>query len=169
MSKRTEQVRHSAIQLKSGRWQQHFAAIGQKMIPLMLGSVKTNIGHLESAAGIAAFMKTVLALHHKEIPPHLHLDGHLDALNPHVDWTNLPITIPTKPTPWLSDGSPRRAGVSAFGFSGTNAHVILEEAPSAHRMLHSLKDERPIPRYNPFGENRACAPTNSKALCRIFG
>ncbi len=107
--------------------------------PLMLGSVKTNIGHLESAAGIAAFMKTVLALHHQEIPPHLHLDG----LNPHINWDSLPITIPTEPTPWLTDGSPRRAGVSAFGFSGTNAHVVLEEAPPRVD-AKATETERPV-------------------------
>lgn len=107
--------------------------------PLMLGSVKTNIGHLESAAGIAALMKTFLALQHREIPPHLHLD----ALNPHVDWENLPITIPTEPTPWESDGELRRAGVSAFGFSGTNAHIIVEEAP-IREPRPSEHNERPI-------------------------
>lgn len=107
--------------------------------PLMLGSVKTNIGHLESAAGIAALMKTVLALQHREIPPHLHLD----ALNPHVDWENLPITIPTRPTSWESDGELRRAGVSAFGFSGTNAHIIVEEAPIREPRPTS-DNERPI-------------------------
>ncbi len=107
--------------------------------PLMLGSVKTNIGHLESAAGIAAFMKAVLALQHKEIPPHLHLD----ALNPHVDWENLPIVIPTTPTPWETDGEARRAGISAFGFSGTNAHIIVEESPAVPEAV-PVEDERPV-------------------------
>jgi len=94
--------------------------------PLAMGSVKTNIGHLEAAAGVAGMIKAVLALQHREIPPHLHLDG----LNPEVPWEELPIVIPTRRTPWPSGGERRIAGVSSFGFSGTNAHVVLEEAPS---------------------------------------
>jgi acyl transferase domain-containing protein len=92
--------------------------------PVMLGSVKTNIGHLESAAGIAGFIKTVLVLQHGAIPPHLHLV----EPNPHIAWADLPVTVPTRLTPWRSDG-PRVAGVSSFGFSGTNVHVVLEQAP----------------------------------------
>jgi acyl transferase domain-containing protein len=94
--------------------------------PVMLGSVKTNIGHLESAAGIAGFIKTVLVLQHRAIPPHLHLV----KPNPHIAWADLPVTVPTRLTPWRSDG-PRIAGVSSFGFSGTNVHVVLEQAPDA--------------------------------------
>jgi malonyl CoA-acyl carrier protein transacylase len=95
--------------------------------PLMLGSVKTNIGHLESAAGVAGLIKVVLAMQHQEIPPHLHLKN----LNPSISWDNLPIVIPTKPTPWLKDVEGKRfAGISSFGMSGTNAHVVLEESPS---------------------------------------
>lgn len=94
--------------------------------PLMIGSVKTNIGHLAGAAGIAGLIKTVLALQHKEIPPHLHLKKR----NPHVHWDACPVVIPTVRLPWLADdGRPRLAGVSSFGWSGTNAHVILEEGP----------------------------------------
>ncbi|RIL12529.1 polyketide synthase [bacterium] len=94
--------------------------------PLAIGSVKTNLGHLESAAGVAGLIKTVLALHHGEIPPHLHLT----RPTPHVAWSALPITVPTRRTPWPEGPGPRLAGVSAFGFSGTNAHVVLESAPS---------------------------------------
>ena len=96
--------------------------------PLMIGSVKTNIGHLEAAAGIASVIKTVLMLQHREIPPHLHLQ----TKTPHIDWATLPITIPIVRTPWEPIVDRRVAGVSSFGFSGTNAHVILEEAPSAN-------------------------------------
>jgi len=96
--------------------------------PLHVGSVKTNIGHLEAAAGIAGVVKTVLALQHGVIPPHLHLKNP----NPLIDWGHGAITVPTQPTPWLAPaGGKRRAGISSFGFSGTNAHVILEEAPPA--------------------------------------
>ncbi len=94
--------------------------------PLMVGSVKTNIGHLEAAAGIAGVIKVVMALQHGTIPPHLHLH----KPNPLIAWDQYPITVPTAPTAWTSAApGPRRAGVSSFGFSGTNAHVVLEEAP----------------------------------------
>ncbi|WP_309731615.1 type I polyketide synthase, partial [Chamaesiphon sp. OTE_75_metabat_556] len=90
-----------------------------------IGSVKTNIGHLEAAAGIAGLIKTVLSLEHGEIPPHLHLD----RLNSYIRIEGTPIEIPTKLQSWSSGEYPRLAGVSAFGFGGTNAHLILEEAP----------------------------------------
>jgi acyl transferase domain-containing protein/SAM-dependent methyltransferase len=93
--------------------------------PLLLGSVKTNIGHLEAAAGVAGIVKTVIALQRREIPPHLHLQ----KLNPHIDWAALPLRVPTETTAWNPIEGTRLAGVSSFGFSGTNAHVILEEAP----------------------------------------
>ncbi len=91
--------------------------------PLYIGSVKTNIGHLEGAAGIAGLIKTVLALRSGVIPPHLHFR----VPNPHIAWDTAPIRVPTEPTPWPS-GNRRVAGVSSFGFSGTNAHVVLEAA-----------------------------------------
>ncbi|MEM9272461.1 MAG: type I polyketide synthase [Cyanobacteria bacterium P01_F01_bin.143] len=91
--------------------------------PLIVGSVKTNFGHLEAAAGISSLIKVVLALQHQEIPPHLHFN----QPNPLVDWGKLPIKIPTSPTPWLTEEESRMAGISSFGMSGTNVHVILEE------------------------------------------
>ena len=93
---------------------------------LMLGSVKTNIGHLEAAAGIASLIKVVLAMQHGEIPPHLNLT----QLNPHISQTDSAVNIPTKLTPWLpiKDGK-LFAGISSFGFSGTNSHLILESFP----------------------------------------
>ncbi|SEL14132.1 Acyl transferase domain-containing protein [Stigmatella aurantiaca] len=91
-----------------------------------IGSVKTNVGHLESAAGIAGVMKVVLAMRHQSIPPHLHLK----QVNPRIQLEGSALTIPTRLTPWQAAGQPRRAGVSSFGISGTNAHVILEEAPA---------------------------------------
>ena len=96
-------------------------------LPLYVGSVKTNIGHLESAAGVAGVIKAILALQHRQIPPHLHLV----RLNPYINWDELPIKIPNRLTPWLSAERPRMAGVSSFGASGTNAHIILEEAPNS--------------------------------------
>jgi len=93
--------------------------------PLRIGSVKTNIGHLEAGAGIAGLIKALLCLRHGEIPPHLHLS----SPSPHIPWGQYPFRVPTELTPWPQGDKPRRAGVSSFGFSGTNAHVILEEAP----------------------------------------
>jgi thioester reductase-like protein len=92
---------------------------------LVVGSVKTNIGHTEGAAGIAGLIKVVLALDHGEIPPHLHLR----QLNPHIADDRLPIRIATDRLPWRARSEPRRAGVSSFGLSGINAHVVVEEAP----------------------------------------
>ena len=93
--------------------------------PLIVGSVKTNIGHLEAAAGVSSLMKVILALHHQEIPPHLHFK----KPNPLVDWDRLPIKIPTSLMPWSCERKPRIAAVSSFGMGGTNAHIVLEEAP----------------------------------------
>src|SRR5262249_11709511 len=109
--------------------------------PLVIGSVKTNIGHLESAAGIAGLIKVVLALQHKEIPSHLHFK----KPNPHIAWEEFPVVVPTQRQPWLAGDRPRLAGVSSFGASGTNAHVVLQEAPvpeprqaDVERPLHLL-------------------------------
>ncbi len=90
-----------------------------------VGSVKTNIGHTESAAGIAGLIKTVLSIGHRTIPPHINLE----TLNPAIDPATLPYEIPTRPTAWPAHEGPARAGVNSFGFGGTNAHVVLEEAP----------------------------------------
>ena len=93
--------------------------------PLVVGSVKTNFGHLEAAAGVSSLIKVVLALHHQEIPPHLHFT----QPNPYIPWNQIPITIPTSRIPWQQGEQPRMAGVSSFGMSGSNVHVILESAP----------------------------------------
>jgi acyl transferase domain-containing protein len=93
--------------------------------PLIVGSAKTNIGHLESAAGVAGLIKLVLSLQHQEIPPHLHLK----TPNPLIPWAKLPVKIPMEPTPWTAIQGTRIAGLSGFGVSGTNAHLVVEEAP----------------------------------------
>ncbi len=98
---------------------------GRQDHPLMIGTVKTNIGHLEAAAGVAGVIKTVLALNHEMIPPHLHFQ----YLNPHISLDSIPAQIPLTLTPWQRSSRPRIAGVSSFGFSGTNAHAIIEEPP----------------------------------------
>jgi acyl transferase domain-containing protein len=97
--------------------------------PLLIGSVKTNIGHLETAAGVAGLIKLVLALRNGEIPPHLHLK----RPNPHIPWENIPVRVPAEGVPWPSNGSQRIGGVSSFGFSGTNAHIVVEAYSSPVR------------------------------------
>ncbi|MGV0643805.1 SDR family NAD(P)-dependent oxidoreductase [Mycolicibacterium sp. XJ2546] len=94
--------------------------------PLLIGSAKTNIGHLEAAAGIAGVIKVILALEHKTLPKHLNFENP----SPHIPWDRLPIEVVKETVPWESNGRARIAGVSSFGFAGTNAHVILEEAPA---------------------------------------
>jgi acyl transferase domain-containing protein/NADPH:quinone reductase-like Zn-dependent oxidoreductase/acyl carrier protein len=94
--------------------------------PLLMGSVKTNLGHLESASGIAGVIKVVLSMQHHAIPAHLHFH----EPNPQIPWPNFPITIPTTLTEWPAHAGRHVAGVSGFGFSGTNAHVVLESAPA---------------------------------------
>jgi myxalamid-type polyketide synthase MxaB len=103
---------------------------------LHIGSVKTNIGHLEAAAGIAGLLKVVLALQHREIPPHLHFKNP----SPHIRWDRIPVKVPTARTYWQPQTPTRIAGVSSFGLSGTNAHVVLEEAPA------QAAAERPVDR-----------------------
>ena len=96
---------------------------------LILGAVKTNIGHLESASGIASLIKTILALQKSTIPANLHLK----QSNNQIDWQNLPFILPQNNLPWEKTEVPRIAGVSAFGFSGTNAHVIVSEVIETDR------------------------------------
>ena len=90
-----------------------------------IGSLKTNIGHADAAAGVAGLIKAALALKHKKIPPSLNFE----EPNPAIDFANSPFYVNTKLTDWKTNGQPRRAGVSSFGIGGTNAHVIVEEAP----------------------------------------
>jgi myxalamid-type polyketide synthase MxaC len=92
--------------------------------PCALGSVKANIGHLEAAAGVAGVIKTVLALEHRTIPPL----AHFRLLNPHIKLEGTRLVVPTEPRSWETAGGSRFAGISSFGFGGTNAHVVLEES-----------------------------------------
>ncbi|MTE21413.1 acyltransferase domain-containing protein [Streptomyces sp. TRM43335] len=93
--------------------------------PLLVGSAKTNVGHLEAAAGVVGLIKVALAMEHREIPAHLHLR----TPTRQVDWDGLPIRVTGRATAWPRTERPRVAGVSAFGFTGTNAHLILQEPP----------------------------------------
>ena len=101
------------------------ATYGRGDAPCALGAVKTNLGHMEAAAGVAGFIKAVLVLERGQIPPNLHFS----RWNPAIDASATRLFVPTDITPWPQGPGPRRAGVSSFGISGTNAHVVLEQAP----------------------------------------
>ncbi len=117
----------------------HAAYGGDRDEPLLVGSVKSNIGHLEAAAGVAGLIKVVLALQNDAIPAHLHFR----EPSPHIDWDHIDTRIPTELTPWPERDAGRIAAVSAFGFSGTNAHIVVSEAPP--RPAESTeRPERPL-------------------------
>jgi acyl transferase domain-containing protein/acyl-CoA synthetase (AMP-forming)/AMP-acid ligase II/acyl carrier protein len=124
---------------------------------IVIGSVKNNLGHLESAAGIAGLMKVVLALAHETIPAQIHCE----TLTPHIDWNAVPLRVARTPEPWSSGTRPRLAGVSSFGFGGTNSHVIVEEAPARTARPHSPSPEHVLPLS-------AKTPTSLRALASTY-
>ena len=111
----------------------------QRSDKLMVGSIKTNMGHLEAAAGIAGFIKLVLSVHNQTIPKHLHFS----APNPYIDWSNIAIEVPTEQRQWQSPV--RVGGLSSFGFSGTNCHILVEQAP----IPSDINDEKPATQFAP--------------------
>jgi acyl transferase domain-containing protein len=120
-----------------------------------VGSVKTNIGHLESAAGAAGLLKIILSLQHQEIPPNLHFK----TPSPFIQWNDIPVEIVAHMKPWPRCERPRIAGISAFGFSGTNVHIILEEAPEIPKDIAMM--ERPC-------HILALSARNEKALTELI-
>jgi amino acid adenylation domain-containing protein len=129
-----------------------------------LGSIKSNLGHLTAAAGVAGFIKTVLALHHQQLPASLHFD----APNPHFDLAASPFFVNTALTPWQPAGA-RRAGVSSFGVGGTNVHVVLEEyaAPAAQPVVVALK-ERPAQLITWSARSAGSAKNYAQRLARYW-
>jgi acyl transferase domain-containing protein len=123
--------------------------------PLWLGSIKSNIGHTQAAAGVAGVIKTVQALRHRVLPGTLHVD----EPTPRADWASGEVELLTRARPWELRGQARRAGVSAFGISGTNAHVILEEAPEETDRQH-----RPVPREDGRAQVVVLSGRDGKAL-----
>ncbi len=118
---------------------QAFRTSTQKKGFCAIGSVKTNIGHLDAAAGVAGLIKTTLALQHKFLPPSLNFE----KPSPNIDFANSPFYVNTTLSKWTTDGEPRRAGVSSFGIGGTNAHIILEEAPVVKSRDSASRQSRP--------------------------
>jgi acyl transferase domain-containing protein/acyl carrier protein len=127
-----------------------------------IGSVKTNVGHLDAAAGIAGFIKAVLALDRKQIPPSLNFE----APNAQIDFDNSPFYVNTQLTEWKANGTPRRAGVSSFGFGGTNAHAILEEAPAiVLRQNPETAEQRPYQLLALSAKTDSALETATTHLC----
>ncbi|MGF7179798.1 beta-ketoacyl synthase N-terminal-like domain-containing protein [Tunturiibacter psychrotolerans] len=112
--------------------------------PLALGSIKTNFGHLETAAGIAGLLKTVLILLHGEIPPNLHFKNP----NPHIAWNDMAVSIPTVRMPWPANSGRRIAAVSSFGFSGTNSHLVVESVEGVPTLLQADDADDPRAKDN---------------------
>lgn len=116
--------------------------------PCLIGSVKTNVGHLEAGAGVTGLIKVALSLHHQQIPAHLHLQ----KPNPQIDFPGLGLRVPTQTEPWPSVNGERLAGINSFGYGGTNAHAILQSAPAdANASVdHAASDRDPIAAAGPW-------------------
>jgi acyl transferase domain-containing protein/acyl carrier protein len=127
--------------------------------PLLMGSVKTNIGHLEAAAGIAGVIKVILALEHRVLPQHLHFRDP----SPHIPWDRLPVQVVQQATAWERNGRPRIAGVSSFGFAGTNAHVIISEAPAGAGQVAVA----PSPVHRPGDRRFGVLPLSARTLAAL--
>lgn len=126
-----------------------------------IGSVKTNIGHLDTAAGVTGLIKTVLALKHKMLPPSLHFE----QPNPQIDFVNSPFYVNQTLAEWHAGSVPRRAGVSSFGIGGTNAHIILEEAPTVEA-IPSTKPYHLVVLSAKTPSALVIASTNLSAYCK---
>ncbi len=132
--------------------------------PLYLASVKTNIGHLEAAAGMAGLIKVVLALQHGEIPAHLHFK----QLNPHITLENFPLVIPTATQAWARNGKPRIAGLSSFGFSGTNTHIVLQGANEGQGAKKGNEAKEPTDKEQSTKHHLLCLTAKNETSLRAL-
>jgi len=137
-----------------------FRSVNPKKGFCAIGSVKSNIGHLDVAAGVAGLIKTILSLKHRAIPPSLHFE----SPNPEINFENSPFYVNSRLSEWKSNGGPRRAGVSSFGFGGTNAHVVVEEAPE----IESSTPSRPKQLLLLSAKTKSALDTATTNLCEYL-
>lgn len=127
------------------------ACYGHTQQPVFVASVKTNLGHLEAAAGIAGLIKSVFSLKYAEIYPHLHFS----QPSSHIDWQSWPVTIPQQYQSWPETSNPRTAALSSFGLSGTNSHLILQQAPEPAKKQEQWLDQSVVPLLQLSAKNQA--------------
>jgi acyl transferase domain-containing protein/acyl carrier protein len=130
--------------------------------PVLVGSVKSNIGHAQAAAGVAGIIKMIMAMRHGQVPRTLHVD----ALSPHIDWAASQVSLVTEPVPWPATDRPRRAAVSSFGISGTNAHLIIRQPTEAGAGAATGGEDLPVTPWLLSGASEASLTAQAARLAR---